>query len=197
MNAQILTEEIIDSPKSLTLYGVSWDKFKAIEFALDGISNVQLVYLDGIIDIMAPLSAEHEDAKSVIRQLIVIYLEEKGIRFYARGSPTLGSKELGIQKEPDESFNLHTKKEIPDLVLEVIVTSGGINTLDIYKRINVPEVLFWRKGKLAIYSLQEEEYKAVEKSELLPELNLDLLVRCANMEDQYDALMEFRKALQQ
>ncbi|MGL4379209.1 MAG: Uma2 family endonuclease, partial [Microcoleaceae cyanobacterium] len=69
MNAQILTEEIIDSPKSLTLYGVSWDKFKAIEFALDGISNVQLVYLDGIIDIMAPLSAEHEDAKSVIRQL--------------------------------------------------------------------------------------------------------------------------------
>lgn len=54
---------------------------------------------------------------------------------------------------------------------------------------------FWRKGKLALYRLQDEEYKQVDRSELLPDLDLTLFVRCANIPDQYDAVVEFRNAL--
>ncbi|CBN58820.1 MULTISPECIES: Uma2 family endonuclease [Kamptonema] len=197
MNPQILEKPLSNSSQCITLYDVSWERFEAIESALEGFAGVRLVYLDGILDIMTPLSEEHEDGKSTIRKLLEVYLEEKSIRFYARGSKTIGNIGLGGRKEPDESYNLHSKKDIPDLVIEVVVTSGGVNVLEIYRRIQVPEVWFWRKGKLSLYCLREQQYEQVEQSELLPELDLALLVRCANMPDQYDAILEFRNALRQ
>jgi len=181
----------------ITLYDVSWEKFEAIESALEGFAGVRFVYLDGTLDIMTPLSDEHEDGKSTIGWLLELYFIEKGIRSYARGSKTIGDLGLGGRKEPDESYNLQTKKDIPDLAIEVIVTSGGVNVLEIYQRIQVPEVWFWQKGKLSIYCLREQQYQQIEQSELLPNLDLELLVRCANMPDQYDAVLEFRNAIRQ
>ncbi|MCW6053125.1 Uma2 family endonuclease [Lyngbya sp. CCAP 1446/10] len=197
MNPQLLDKPVSESNQCLTLYDVSWEKLEAIEAALDDFQNVRLAYLYGTLDIMSPLSVEHEDGKTVIRRLLEVYFEYKGIRFYTRGSKTLGSIQLGARKEPDESFNLETKKEVPDIVIEVVVTSGGVNTLEIYRKIKVPEVWFWKKGKLALYHLQDEEYKQVERSELLPELDLKLFVRCANIPDQYDAVVEFRNQLRE
>ena len=195
MNPQLLDKPVSESNQCLTLYDVSWEKLEGIEAALEDIPSVRLAYLYGTLDIMSPLSVEHEDGKTVIRRLLEVYFEYKGIRFYTRGSKTLGSLQLGGRKEPDESFNLETQKEIPDIVIEVVVTSGGVNSLEIYKRVKVPEVWFWRKGKLALYRLRDEEYKQVERSELLPELDLTLFVRCANIPDQYDAVVEFRNQL--
>ena len=197
MNPQILEKPLSDSSQCITLYDVSWERFEAIESALEGFADVRLVYLDGTLDIMTPLSDEHEDGKSTIGWLLELYFIEKGIRAYARGSKTIGNIGLGGRKEPDESYNLHSKKDIPDLVIEVVVTSGGVNVLEIYRRIQVPEVWFWRKGKLSLYCLREQQYAQVEQSELLPELDLALLVRCANMPDQYDAILEFRNAIRQ
>ncbi|OCQ95661.1 hypothetical protein BCD67_10015 [Oscillatoriales cyanobacterium USR001] len=181
----------------ITLYDVTWEKFEAIESALEGFAGVRFVYLDRTLDIMTPLSEEHENSKSTIGRLLELYFIEKGIRSYTCGSKTIGNLGLGGRKEPDESYNLQSKKDIPDLVIEVIVTSGGVNVLEIYKRIKVPEVWFWQKGKLSIYCLREQQYQQVEQSELLPNLDLDLLVRCANMPDQYDAVLEFRNAIRQ
>ena len=195
MNPQLLDKPVSESNQCLTLYDVSWEKLEGIEAALEDVPNVRLAYLYGTLDIMSPLSVEHEDGKTVIRRLLEVYFEYKGIRFYTRGSKTLGSLQLGGRKEPDESFNLETQKEIPDIVIEVVVTSGRVNSLEIYRRVKVPEVWFWRKGKLALYRLRDEEYKQVERSELLPELDLTLFVRCANIPDQYDAVVEFRNQL--
>lgn len=197
MNPQILEKPLSNSSQCVTLYDVSWEKFEAIESALEGFAGVRLVYLDGTLDIMTPLSDEHEDGKSTIGWLLELYFIEKGIRTYARGSKTIGNIGLGGRKEPDESYNLHSKKDIPDLVIEVVVTSGGVNVLEIYRRIQVPEVWFWRKGQLSLYCLREQQYEQVEQSELLPELDLALLVRCANMPDQYDAILEFRNTIRQ
>ncbi|OCQ95556.1 hypothetical protein BCD67_10020 [Oscillatoriales cyanobacterium USR001] len=197
MNPQILEKPVSNSTQCITLYDVSWEKFEAIESVLESCAGVRFVYLDRTLDIMTPLSDEHEDSKTTIRKLLEVYLEEKSIRFYARGSKTIGNLGLGGRKEPDESYNLQSKKDIPDLAIEVIVTSGGVNVLEIYKRIKVPEVWFWQKGKLSIYCLREQQYEQVEQSELLPNLDLELLVRCANMPDQYDGAIEFRNAIRQ
>ena len=179
----------------VTLHGVSWEQFEAIESALEGIAGTRLIYLDGTLDIMAPLSPEHEDFKSTIGLLVETYFRVKGIRFYTRGSATLGSKELGGRKEPDESYNLETKKPVPDIVIEVVITSGGVNVLENYKRVRVPEVWFWQNGKLEVYHLGEQEYELCERSILLPELDLNLLAEYVNYLDQYDAVREFQKAI--
>ena len=189
-----MTLQLLEQPtqeRCVTLYGVSWERFEIIEFALSGITGVRLIYLDGTLDIMAPLSPEHEDSKSTIGLLLEAYLREKGIRFYVRGGPTLGSRSVGARGEPDESYNLETKKDVPDIAIEVVITSGGVDKLTKYKRWRVPEVWFWEKGQLSVYHLREQEYEQIARSEFVPELDLALLVAKANMSDQYDAVNEF------
>ena len=141
-------------------------------------TGARLTYLDGCLEIMAPLSDAHEEPRNTLGQLLEIYMRTKNIRFYGRGSTTIGMKELGARKEPDESYCLGTRKSVPDLAIEVIVTSGGIDTLEIYRRVGVSEVWFWEDGVISVYCLRSTGYELVSKSELLPELDLRSVACC-------------------
>lgn len=176
------------------LYNVSWEKLEQLDVALAG-TSARLTYLDGILEIMSPLSDDHEDYKKTLAMLLEVYMRAKNIRFYGRGSATIGKQEDKTRREPDESYNLGTKKSIPDLILEITVTSGGINKLEIYQRLRVPEVWFWEDGLLSVYCLQGDSYIKVSKSTLLPDLNLDILAKCALMADQYDAVTEYSQII--
>jgi Uma2 family endonuclease len=186
--------ENLTPDRCITLYDVSWESLETLAPVLEA-HGVCLTYLDGTLDLMTP-SPEHEEYKSTIGLLLETYLRYSGIRFYVRGSLTLGSRELGARGEPDESYNLETKKDVPDLAIEIVLTSGGVDKLEKYRRWGVKEVWFWDKKQLSIYYLNLE-YEQVAKSELLPQLNLELFVCCLVMPDQYDAVTAFEKALQQ
>jgi len=122
-------------------------------------------------------------------------MDAKDIRFYKRGGPSLGDKELGARNEPDESYNLDTLKPYPDLAIEVVVTSGGINKLEGYRRMGVQEVWRWEDGVLEIHHLRDNGYEKSSRSELLPNLPIDMFCRYITYYDQYDAVREFRIAL--
>lgn len=190
MNSPVIEKPTTSQTSCVLLDNVSWEQLEKLDVDLAG-TGARLTYLDGILEIMAPLSEEHEESKTTLAMLLEAYLREKKIRFYGRGSATLGKKEDATRREPDESYNLGTKKPIPDLILEVTVTSGGINKLEIYKRLKVPEVWFWEDGILSVYCLQGEEYEQVSQSSLLPDLDLELLAQYSRMADQYDAVNEF------
>lgn len=193
-----MTQAVLETKnkdRSLILYGISWQQLETLEAAFAEVAPVKFFYLDRTLEIMT-ISPEHEDAKKTIAYLIEAYMREKNIRFYGRGGPTLGSEEKRGRKEPEESYNLDTKKAIPDLVIEVIFSSGGIDKLEFYKRIGVPEVWFWEDGTINIYYLREE-YEKVNRSMLLPELDLGMLVKYINYYDQYDAVSEFINELRQ
>lgn len=175
----------------LVLDGISWEKFEQIEATFQDIEGVRFIYLDGELEIIMSPSKAHEDAKSTIGLLLEAYMRAKQIRFYRRGSATLGNKEITGRKEPDESYNIHSQKDIPDLIIEVIVTSGDINILEIYRRIGIPEVWFYQDGLLTIYFLKENQYQKFNRSQLLPELDLEILSKYINYHDQYDAVTEF------
>ena len=83
----------------------------------------------------------------------------------------------------------------PDLVIEVVVSSGEINKLEAYKRLQIPEVWFWMNDDLLFYSLGNDGYEAVSKSQLLPSLDVGLLIGCINTENQAQALREFRAGI--
>lgn len=178
----------------ITLYDISWEKFEAIASLLEE-SKIRLTYLDGTLDIMSP-SQEHKLLKSTVGLLLETYLRYIGRRFYRTGGYTLGSREVGARGEPDESYNLDFVKPIPDIAIEVVITSGGVNKLEKYRRWGVPEVWFYQKQRILIYHLQTNKYEQVDKSSFFPELNINLLVRCLNMPDQYDATIAFSQALQ-
>ncbi len=194
-----MTSPVLEKPSTpkesyVLLDSVSWEQLEQLDAILAG-TGARLIYLDGILEIMSPLSDEHEDSKSTLSLLLEAYMRVKKIRFYKRGSATLGKKENNTRREPDESYNLGTKKPIPDLVLEITVTSGGINKLEIYKRLGVAEVWFWEDGLLSIYALQDGEYQQVNQSTLLPDLDLELLAQYSRMSDQFDAVNEYTELI--
>ena len=173
---------------------VSWQQYEDIDRAFESVAGVKFRYLDGFLEIMA-VSPEHEDFKTIIRMLLEAYLRVKRIRFYGRGAPSLGDRSLGARSEPDESYNLETRKPFPDLVIEVVITSGGIDKLEGYQRMGVSEVWFWEDGVLNLHHLYEDGYKAVEQSELLLEFPLDLFCQFITYHDQFDAVDEFTEAI--
>jgi Uma2 family endonuclease len=194
-----MTSPVLEKPSTpkvsyVLLDNVSWEQLEQLDANLAG-TGARLIYLDGILEIMSPLSDEHEDSKSTLSLLLEAYMRAKKIRFYKRGSATLGKKENNTRREPDESYNLGTKKPVPDLVLEITVTSGGINKLEIYKRLGVAEVWFWEDGLLSVYALESGEYKQVNQSTLLPDLDLELLAKYSRMSDQFDAVNEYTELI--
>lgn len=195
-----MTNQLIQQPQPKTaklIHHLTWEQLEELDRSLENFPGVKLVYLDGTAEIM-PISREHEDFKSTIARLLEAYMDEKDIRFYKRGSPSLGSQELGTRNEPDESYNLEAPKPYPDLVIEVVVTSGGVDKLEGYRRMGVQEVWCWEDGVLDIYHLrrdQRDQYEKLDHSEWLPDLPIDRFCRYITHHDQHDAVREFRQAL--
>ena len=190
-----LQQIIVNPGQQMLLKDISWQKLEKILEEMGERRAARISYSDGWLEIMVPLSDAHEEPKKTLGQLLEIYMRTKNIRFYARGSTTIGMKELGARKEPDESYCLGTRKSVPDLAIEVIVTSGGIDTLEIYRRVGVAEVWFWKDGVISVYCLRSTGYDLVSKSELLPELDLRSLEFYSRMADQYDAVNDFMRSL--
>ncbi len=192
MTTQLLQ---LPPPRSAKLiHNLTWEQLEELDRSLEDFPGVKLVYLDGIAEIM-PIGRDHEDFKSTIVRLIEAYLDEKNIRFYKRGGPSLGEKELGARNEPDESYNLDAPKPYPDLVIEVVVTSGGIDKLEGYRRMGVQEIWRWEDGVLDIYQRRDSAYEKAQFSQLLTGFPTDLFCRYVVYYDQYDAVREFRQAL--
>jgi Uma2 family endonuclease len=176
--------------------GVSWDRYLSFDKELgDERPGPRLSYLEGELEIMT-MSNEHERIKKWLSGFVEDYLLHEGVESHPRGQATL---RLALQEagaEPDESRCLHQAKEFPDLVLEIALTSGGVDKLEIYRRFRVPEVWFWRRGRLEIFTLGNSgNYEATRGSVLLPGLDISLMERCVAMDSWQQARQTFRPSL--
>jgi len=77
----------------------------------------------------------------------------------------------------------------------VVKTSGGINTLEIYQRLGVKEVWFWKNNKLTVYCLRGDKYQISPQSELLSDLDLQVLIDCAMELDALKGMKTFREKI--
>ena len=197
MTAQLLEEIVTLAEQRLILPGYySWEQFEALESLMADSSGLRITYLDGWIEFMT-LGEAHEEIKSILAIFIALYFFEKGINFIPVGSATRRDKTKDVSFEPDESYYIGEKKEHPDLAIEVTITSGSTNKLAKYLRLRIPEVWFWENNRLSVYGLREDNYEQVSRSELLPELDLELLVRCVLMPSIIEARQEFLKGIRQ
>ncbi|MEG4012777.1 MULTISPECIES: Uma2 family endonuclease [unclassified Microcoleus] len=195
MTAQVLEEVVTLGEQRLILPGYySWEQFEAIESLMANSSGLRITYLDGWIEFMT-LGEAHEEIKSILAIFIALYFFEKGINFIPVGSATRRDKTKDVSFKPDESYYIGEKKEHPDLAVEVTITSGSTNKLAKYLRLRIPEVWFWENNQLAVYGLRENDYELISRSDLLPELDLELLVRCVLMPSRIEARTEFLKGI--
>jgi Uma2 family endonuclease len=129
--------------------------------------------------------------------LLGLYFLERRIEFIPVGSATRESEVKGTSFEPDQSYYIRERKEHPDLAIEVAFTSGDSKKLERYKRVKIAEVWFWENNKLSLYHFRGEDYEPISRSEFLPHLDLDLLVRCVLMPSQLEAMTEFLSCIRQ
>ncbi|WP_334904822.1 Uma2 family endonuclease [Nostoc sp.] len=182
----------------LLFEGLTWREFKAVEQLLDR-PGYRLSFLDGVLEIRRMPGEPHETVKKRIAALLELYLLMAGFDFTPTGSMTLESESGAVKPEVDESYKLVPGPVRPDLAIEVVFTTAGINKLEAYKRLLIPEVWFWEDGVLEVYHLQKEgnalQYERVSSSDEVKGINLDLLLRCINMVNHVDAIKTFQQAL--
>lgn len=179
----------------LLISGVTWEAYEAIDAALgENRPGPRLYYLDGDLEIIST-SPQHEELKKWLATLLEQFFIKHRIRAYPRGQATLRMfKEAGT--EPDESWTFGERKEIPDLVLEIALSSGGLPKLEIYQHFAVPEVWLWRRDRLEVWTLAADGYTGPQSaSRLLPALPLDWLAECARIPDWMEAIERFREKL--
>ena len=197
MTAAIIAPPRKESP--LLFEGLTWREFKAVEQLLDR-PGYRLSFLDGVLEIKLMPGEPHETVKKRIAALLELYLLMAGFDFTPTGSMTLESETGKVKREADESYKLAPGRRLPDLAIEVVFSSGGINQLEAYKRLKIKEVWFWEDGLLEVYHLREEgntlHYEKVSSSEEVQGIDLDLLLRCINMVNHVDAVKTFQQALQ-
>ena len=174
--------------------GVTWQAYESLLSALGNSSNYRVAYLLETLEIMSP-SRSHELDKENIGRLLEAYLEQRRIHFWGLGSTTFRSRDKQAGKEPDKSYCIGTDKEIPDLAIEVVYTSGGVDTLEIYQRLGVGEVWIWQNNQLQVYCLQDDSYQQQSASKLLPDLDLTLIAQYIVIKDPLDAIVQWRKAI--
>jgi Uma2 family endonuclease len=158
--------------------GLTWQQFKLIQSGFGDTRNLRLFYYDHTVEIIMP-GRDHEFFKTVLGMLIELFCLETGIEFEPLGSTT--QEQVGeAAAEPDESYCFGPSKPTPDLVIEVIFTSGSIKKLNLYRSLNIPEVWFWQDGVFSLYRLRADGYEAIRRSEIpeLATLDMELLTRC-------------------
>lgn len=180
----------------LVISGVTWQQYLDIDNALGSVPGLRFAYCQGLLEIMT-LSSRHEQVKKMIARLLETYALVKNIDLHGYGSTTQRDEATQGGLEPDESYYVGELTTIPNLAIEVIITSGGINKLQIYQNLGIEEIWFWQDQQLSVYLLQEGEYQLSNQSKLFPDLDLALLIKYMQPDHQSQAVKGFYHLLLQ
>ncbi len=176
----------------MVLHGATWADYQRVMELRGDHSAPRIAFLEGELEIMSP-SAEHENIKSVLGCLVEAYCLE----FRTVGSWTLEDKALERGAEPDECWMFGPSRAAsrPDLAIEVVWTSGGINKLAIYRKLGVREVWYWQKGALTPYVLVGDAYEPREASDVLAGIDLRVLASFVDAPTTSAAIRGYRETL--
>ncbi len=141
----------------------------------------------------------HELDKTRLARLIETWAYERGVALEGSGSWTVKNRRKKRGAEADESYVVGPHDpdtiEAPHIAIEVIWTSGGIDKLEVWRKLGVREVWIWKEGALTFHVRDGDRYRERERSELLPELDPALLIAPMSAPSQHEAIAQLRQAL--
>lgn len=175
LNISLTNTSLQDKDKTIVLADMTWDNYQEL---LEKNSNYRISYFAGIITIMSP-SRNHERIAETISILINAYCRKYSINYFALGSSNIKIPPVS-GKQPDTSYCFESEKEIPDLAVEVVFSSGGTADLKKYQAIKVQEVWFWENNQIQFYQLRDSGYVEIQTSNCLNQLSADFLTQFIN-----------------
>jgi Uma2 family endonuclease len=181
------------------LRGVPWWTYVALRDALDDHAGLKLTYLEGTLELMSP-SRLHEDAKKIIARLLEAWVVERRIDLRGFGSTTFRREARQRGLEPDECYKLGKLEEdgVPDIAIEVVVSSGPVDKMAVYAGLGIAEVWVWQPSTaaIAVNRLVDGAYQHRDRSEVLPALDLAELAKFVRPgESQTELVIAYQTAL--
>lgn len=175
-------------------HGQNWASYLVMDKVLEG-SGLRVSYCDGVIEIMST-SRDHERIKQNISHMVARYCQDEDIEYSSEGHAT---RRLENRRgtEPDDSFYFSAERQaegkVPDLVVEVALSSGGLDKMDFYEPLGVPEVWIWEGGRIQIFGFDGKKYRQLRSSRQLPGLDVQLVAKLAPGQPTSAVIREFVK----
>nr|VFK25124.1 MAG: Endonuclease, Uma2 family (restriction endonuclease fold) [Candidatus Kentron sp. MB] len=179
------------------LHRIHWDDYERVLAMRGDSSATRVTYLEGTLEFMSP-AINHELFKTLLARLLEAYAEERDIQLEGYGSWTVRKEKKQRGVEADECYTVGPQSGLPtrpDIAIEVVWTSSGIDKLDVYRGLEVPEVWFWQDQALRFHILEGQDYIIEPRSRLLPDLDPELLGRFMMESSQTQAVRAWRRAL--
>lgn len=167
----------------------SWETYLELDHRM-GTSGFRIRYLHGLIEIMST-SRLHELLRFNLARFLEAFCKENGIDYTGYGVATqqILGKAAG---QPDESYIFGTEdKEWPDLIIEIALSSGGIDKLDFWATMKISEVWIWQNNRLQAFVYDRDGYQPVTASRWLPGIDFALMQELASMTPSTKAEREF------
>lgn len=170
-------DKFAQNDQILTITGATWSDYQ--NFDSPEYPGYRVSFFNGEITIVSP-GRNHERIAAVINRLIIAYCEKYELQDFPFGQTRLNVwGQAG--REPDLAYAFNSDKDLPDLVVEVIFSSGEIETLkSSYANIGIAELWIWKDNKITFYSLDRDSYVVVRASKLLTAIESESLVKYVN-----------------
>jgi Uma2 family endonuclease len=182
----------LEPDKVILAHGQDWTSYLVIDKFLEG-SGARVSYCDGIIQFMST-SRDHERIKQNISHMIARYCQDEDIEYASEGHATR-RLEGRRATEPDDSFYFSAERQqqgsVPDLVIEVALSSGGLDKLSMYEPLGVPELWIWENGRMAVHRFEGGKYRPSRRSGFLPGLDPQLVAKLATGQPTSAVIREF------
>ncbi|MEO8840287.1 MAG: Uma2 family endonuclease [Kofleriaceae bacterium] len=188
MATSIPRGEYVPTADQRCVMRASWTDYEALDAMRGESARPRITYLDGAVELMSP-STDHEQIKSQLGALLESYCNAQRIKIKPVGSWTIKDRTVDAALEPDECYWIGSApKARPDLAIEVVWTSGGLDKLEVYRRLAVAEVWFWIDRVISVHVLGPEGYEARVRSEQFPRLDLAVFAELAVLADFNEAI---------
>jgi Uma2 family endonuclease len=170
----------LQQDRVLNITGATWHDYQ--QFNSPEYSGYRVSYFDGEIIIVSP-GRNHERITETIDRLIIAYCEKYNLLDFPFRQTRL-EVEPFAGKEPDIAYAFNLDKDLPDLAVEVIFSSGDLdNLLTAYQNIGISELWIWKNDRLTFYyldTIDRDGYVEVNSSRLLPKIKAESLVKFVN-----------------
>jgi Uma2 family endonuclease len=187
----------VERDQIVVMREVTWGLYQSLLDARGEKPRPRLAYLDGEVEIMTT-SRRHELTKKKLARLLEAFVDARELSLNGVGNATCTKQIEEAGLEPDESYFVGPMKEFPDLAIEIVLTSGGIDKLEVYRRLRVAEVWFWVDDTISVYRLIRNHYRKSDVSLLIPNIDLVEVARIINeMDDskQTETVRAYRESL--
>ncbi len=177
-----------ESAARVIIPNVSWRSYESLLADFDGRPGMRLNYDRGVLEIVSPISEEHELYNRLLAFVVEALAETMALDYRSSGAATFRREDLQRGFEPDSCYyiqnerrvrgNLHLDLSVdppPDLAIEMDIAHTSIPKLGLYSAMGVPEVWIYDGRQVSMFGRLGEAMTPISFSRAFPPVQAEEL----------------------